>query len=171
MAAARDWDSTFNFDQHRIQEFQFWRLNISKFNSREVNPISNSSHNFVVYLDPSQAGSGAHMALNGVQICHKQWIEAVSPQSSTRRELSAIEFALKSFSPMLNHSCVRWFSDSQLACTIAQEGSMCRDLHGIALRIYQFCLEQEIEFCRSHDDWQITRECLDALEKLWGRHT
>ena len=53
---------------------------------------------------------------------------------------------------MLNHSCVEWFSDSQLACTIAQEGSMCRDLHGIAFRIYQFCLKQEIEFGRSHDD-------------------
>ena len=52
-----------------------------------------------------------------------------------------------------------------------QEGSMCRDLHGIALRINQFCLEQEIEFGRSRDDWQITRECLNALEKLWGRHT
>ena len=72
---------------------------------------------------------------------------------------------------MLNHSCVEWFSDSQLGCTIAQEGSMCRDTHYIAFRIYHFCLEQEIEFGRSHDDWQITRECLDALEKLWRRHT
>ena len=63
MAAARDWDSTFDLDQYRyrIQEFQFWRLNISKFNSREVNPISNSSRDFVVYSDPSQTGSGAHM--------------------------------------------------------------------------------------------------------------
>ena len=145
MAAARDWDPKFNLDQYRIQEFQFWQHNISTFNSREVNQISSSSHDFVVYSDPSQAGSGAHITLNGVQ-----WIEAESQQSSTRRELSAIEFALKSFSPMLNHSCVKWFSDSQLACTIAQEGSMCRDLHGIVLRIYQFCLEQGIEFGRSH---------------------
>ena len=63
MAAARDWDSTFNLDQYRIHEFQFWRFNISKFNSREVNPISNRSHDFVVYSDPSKVGFGAHVVL------------------------------------------------------------------------------------------------------------
>ena len=126
------------------------------------------------------------MALNGEQICHKQWTEAESQQSSTWRELSAIEFALKSFSPMLNHSYVKWYSDRQVACTIARVGNMRRDLHGIALRIYQLCLEHGVEFeidwipraqlqkadflsrLIDIDDWQITRECFDALEKLWG---
>ena len=188
VAAASDWDSKLKLDQYSVHEVQFWRNNINQLNSREVNPISNSSH-FVVYSDASQSGCGAHMALNGEQICHKQWTEAESQQSSTWRELSAIEFALKSFSPMLNHSYVKWYSDSQVACMIARVGSMRRDLHGIALRIYQLCLEHGIEFeidwiprtqlqkadflsrLTDIDDWQITRECFDALEKLWGRHT
>lgn len=69
------------------------------------------------------------MALNGEQVCYKQWTEVESQQSSTWRELSAIEFALKSFLPMLKHSYVKWYSDSQAACTVARVGSMRKDLH------------------------------------------
>ena len=184
VAAANDWDSKFKLDQYCIQEIRFWENNIDKLDSREVNPISNNS-------DASQSGCGAHMALNGEQVCHKQWTEVESRKSSTWRELSAVEFALKSFLPMLKHSYVKWYSDSQVACTIARVGSMKKDLHvhEIALRIYQLCLEQKIELGidwipRTNlqradflsqlidvDDWQITQECYNTLETLWGRHT
>ena len=87
VAAASDWDSKSKLDQYSIHEVQFWQNNINKLNSREVHAISYSSH-FVVYSDASQFGCGAHMALNGEQICHKQWTEAESQQSSTCREVS-----------------------------------------------------------------------------------
>jgi hypothetical protein len=73
-------------------------------------------------------GCGAHMSLNGEQICHKQWTKEESQSSSTWRELSAIEYALESFLPILNHAYVKWFSDSQTACSIARVGSMKKDL-------------------------------------------
>lgn len=79
-------------------------------------------------------------------MCRKQWTAEESQQSSTWRELSAIEFALQSFLPMLNHTYVKWFSDSQAACTVARVGSMRKDVHQIAIRIYQLCLEHRIEF-------------------------
>ena len=47
---------------------------------------------------------------------------------------------------MLKHSYVKWYSDSQAACTVARVGSMRKDLHEIALWVYQVCLEQKIEF-------------------------
>ena len=124
------------------------------------------------------------MALNGEQVCYKQWTEVESQQ-----RLSAIEFALESFLPMLKHY-VKWYSDSQAACTVARVGSMRKDLHEIALRVYQLCLEQKkIEFeidwipCTELqradflsrlidiDDWQITRQCFNTLQDLWGCHT
>ena len=129
------------------------------------------------------------MALNGEQVCYKQWTEVESQQSSTWRELSSIEFALKSFLPMLKHSYVKWYSESQAACTVARVGSMRKDLHEIALRVYQLCLEQKIAFeidwiprtelqradflsrLIDIDDWQITRQCFNTLEDFWGCHT
>ena len=53
---------------------------------------------------------------------------------------------IKNGIPMLNHTYVKWFSDSQVACTVARVGSMRQDLHEIAIKIYQLCLEQRIEF-------------------------
>ena len=47
---------------------------------------------------------------------------------------------------MLKHSYVKWYSDSQVACTVARVGSMRKDIREIALRVYQLCLEQKIEF-------------------------
>ncbi len=66
---------------------------------------------------------------------------------------------------------------------------MKKDLHEIQIRIYQLCLEHKIEFELEWiprtdiqkadffsrfidiDDCQITRECFDTLERLWGYHT
>ena len=85
------------------------------------------------------------MSLNGEQICHKQWTKEESQSSSTWRELSAIEYALESFLPILNHAYVKWFSDSQTACSIARVGSMKKDLYNLAIRIFKLCLDHKIE--------------------------
>ena len=128
------------------------------------------------------------MASNGEQVCYKQWTDVESQESSTWRELSAIEFALKSFLPMLKHSYVKWYSDSQAACTVARVGGMRKDLHEIALRVYQLRLEkrkrnefeidliprtdlQRADFLSrliDIDDWQITRQCFNTLEDPLG---
>ena len=105
IAAANDWDSKFKLDQYCIQEIQFWESNINELNSREVNPIRDNSY-FPIYSDASKSVCGAHMTLNGEQVCHKQWTAKESRQSSTWREHSAIEFALESFLPMLNNTYV-----------------------------------------------------------------
>jgi hypothetical protein len=40
---------------------------------------------------------------------------------------------------------VKWFSGSETACRLVQVGSMKKDLHGIALKIFQFCMDNGIE--------------------------
>ena len=65
--------------------------------------------------------------------------------SSTWRELTATVFALDSFLPLLKGSYIKWFSDSQNACRIIRVESMRKDLHVIALKIFQFCVDNGIE--------------------------
>ena len=105
------------------------------------------------------------------------------------RELTAIVFALESFLPLLKGSYIKWFSDSQNACRIIQVGSMRKDLHVIALKIFQFCVDNGIELelqwiprtkidradfisrIIDVDDWQITTSFFEFLDYTWGLHT
>jgi hypothetical protein len=109
-AASSDWDSKFSLDDYTIRELEFWKSNLKQLNSRELDQArSHSQSHYVVYSDASASGCGAHMSLNGEQICHKQWTKEESQYSSTWRELSAIEYALESFFPILNHAYVIGF--------------------------------------------------------------
>ena len=110
-------------------------------------------------------------------------------KSSTWRELYAIEFALKSFCFSLENSHVKWFTDNQAAAKIVEVGSMRIDLHCIALRIFQLCIEHKIfleiqwvprtEVQKADfisrlidiDDWQITSALFQELDTLWGSHS
>ena len=139
VASAQDWDSKFYLDQYCIRELYFWKTNLKRLNCRIVTDSSHRMSNYVVYSDASATGCGAHLDINGEQVCNKQWDLVERRQSSTWRELSAILFPLHSFLPLLVGPYVKWFSDSQSACKIIQVGSMRSDLHTIAVDIFQFC--------------------------------
>ena len=185
VAAAPSWDSKFNLDDYCLREIEFWESNLKQLNSRVLYQDGARSH-YVVYSDTSDLGCGAHMSLDGEQVCHKHWTKEESQYSSTWRELSAIEYALESFVPLLEHAYVKWFSDSQTACSITRVGSMRKDLHSIAIRIYKLCLDHKIdldieciprtEIHRAEyisrlidiDDWQITQKCFYLVEEAWA---
>ena len=139
VASAQDWDSKFYLDQYCVRELYFWEANLKRLNCKVVADSPYRMSNYVVYSDASATGCGAHLDINGEQVCHKQWVLEECGKSSTWRELSAILFALHSFLPLLKGSYVKWFSDSQNALKIIQVGSMRSDLHAIALEIFQFC--------------------------------
>jgi hypothetical protein len=47
---------------------------------------------------------------------------------------------------------VKWFSDSQTACSIARVGSMKKDLHNIAIRMYtRLCVDHKVELEIDHE--------------------
>ena len=93
-------------------------------NCRAINDKQAKKSNLIVYSDASASGCGAHLDLNGEQVCHKLWEVSEGEKSSTWRELSAIDYALKSFLPIIKGSYLKWFSDSQTAVRIIQVGSM-----------------------------------------------
>ena len=142
-----------------------------------------------MYSDGSASGCDAHLDLNGEQACHKLWEVSEGEKSSTWRELLAIDYALKSFLPIIKGSHLKWFSDNQTAVRIVQVWTLKKELHGLAIKIFQCCAENQISLDiqlipRSDleradnksrivdmNDWQITSSCFEYIEKLWGPHT
>ena len=65
-------------------------------------------------------------------------------QSSTYRDLKAVDFALKSFSLKQGSRYVKLYSDNQHVVRIINIGSMKMDLQEIALSIFHNCLKYNI---------------------------
>jgi len=177
------------FDDYCKKELTFWKCYAKQLISSTINDKPAKKSNFIVYSDASASGCGAHLDLNGEQACHKLWDVGEREKSPTWRDLSAIDYALKSFLPIIKGSYLKWFSDSQAAVKIIQVGSVKKELHDLAIKIFQCCAVNQISLDiqwipRSDleradyisriidiDDWQITSSCFEYIENLWGPHT
>ena len=92
--------------------------------------------------------------------------EAERQESSTYRELLAVQFVLGSFSSFLPNSRVKWFTDSQGAGRIVQVGSMNFNLHKLASDIFfSFCFKFGIDL---YIEWvpRSLNEKADYLSKI-----
>ena len=71
------------------------------------------------------------LSLDSQHVCHKLWDSSQASKSSTRRELTAAakDFAIESFSSVLESSHVKWYTDSQAAEKIVDVVSMKPDFH------------------------------------------
>ena len=83
------WDLEFRLDDYCQEELLFWKNNIKNVNSRDCFVSTCPSH--FVYSDASATGCGSVIGFNDEYVCHKMWTEFESSQSSTWRELHAIE--------------------------------------------------------------------------------
>ena len=181
VAAAQDWDSVFPLDSYCIVELQFWKNNLCSVNSKSVSDLT---FPFIsIYSDASNVACAGHIAGKDVH-AHRMFTEAERQESSTYRELLAIQFVLSSFSSFLPNS-----TDSQGAGRIVQVGSMNFNLHKLASDIFSFCfkfgIELDIEWVpRSlnekadylskivdYDDWELVPEFFRQLDELWGPFT
>ena len=97
------------------------------------------------FSDPSASGCGADISLDSQHVCHKLWDSSEASKSSTWRELAAIDFAIESFSSVLESSHVKWYTDNQAAAKIVDVGSMKPDLHKLAVKIFGACLRSKIK--------------------------
>ena len=86
-----NWDSVFRLDDYSKEELYFWKDNMVDINTRYCSVTKGPS--YFVYLNASVTGGRAIFDLNNDFFCHKMWSESESVQSSTRRELSVIEFS------------------------------------------------------------------------------
>lgn len=135
------WDSLIRFDSSHefLQELLFWSKNLETYNCRFMKEYSKS---FVILCtDASSVAAGAVCELSGTQqYFHSNFSEVESAQSSTWRELKAIQLALFSYKDSLSGKCVRILTDSKNCVSIVQCSSMKNALQEIALSIFHLCL-------------------------------
>ena len=103
------WDSRINMSQYpeAVSEICFWKNNFKTLNLRKLLILTNFQTTGV--LDAGSTGHAANLTINNVQYtAYKSLSEEESHRSSTWREISAIEFALKAFAHLLKNSSVLW---------------------------------------------------------------
>ena len=141
------------------------------------------------FSDASASGCGADISLDSQHVYHKLWDSSEASKSSTWWELAVIDFAIESFTSVLESSHVKWYTDNQAAAKIVDIGSMKPDLHKLAVKIFAACPRSKIKFevqwiPRSEnekadfisrlydvDDWQLTESFCAILEGVWGPHS
>ena len=89
-------------------ELQFWKDNLRSVNSKTVSDLE---FPFIsIYSDASNVACAGHITGKDVH-AHKMFTEAERQESSTYRELLAVQFVLSSFSSFLPNSRVKWFTN------------------------------------------------------------
>ena len=123
-----------------LTELHFWLDNTENLNSKCLGHYSKSS--VIVYSDASNIAAGAYTVELERKIFHKMWTNSEIQESSTWRELKAIELALSSFCNVFQGKVIKWFTDNQNCTKIVKTGSMNEKLHIIALSIFSLCLKK-----------------------------
>lgn len=183
------WDSLLQIiDSDQVKdELVFWRENAVKLNCKYLAKYSCSS--VIIYSDASDTAAGAYTVELDSKICHKMWNSVEKIKSSTWREMKAIELALSSFKDHFQGKTIKWFTDNQNCVRIVKAGSMKVDLLSLARSIYSMCVTNSISIdiqwvpraeneqadyisrLIDHQDWEVSREFFDFMNRLWGPFT
>ena len=170
-----------------LMEVRFWVGEMENFNGQHIWPRPSAVR--LVYSDASSTGHGGYLVEHGNKIANGHWSENESKQSSTWRELRAVQLVLESFQLQLKNERVRWFTDNQNVVRIVQHGSRISDLQTEALTIFSLCVKNHIciepewipreqnelaDYCSrlvDYDDWRLNPAVFKWLDELWSPHT
>ncbi|XP_063446947.1 uncharacterized protein LOC134726472 [Mytilus trossulus] len=170
-----------------LSELKFWLENVTMINYRNLCHYSKSS--VVIYSDASNIAAGAYTVELENKIFHKMWTCSETVQSSTWRELKAIELALFSFKNSFTGKTIKWFTDNQNCVKIVNSGSMKENLHVIAKSIFSFCIQKGISIdiqwiprkenekadyiskMVDFEDWGVTHIFFNFLNDMWGPYS
>jgi len=180
------WDKLFTlaYPDQVLTELKFWRQNVEKLNCKRLKSYSPSS--VIVYSDASNVAGAAYTVELENKVCHKMWNEIEKKQSSTWREMRAIEQALLSFKDVFQGKNLKWYTDNQNCVRIIQSGSMKEPLQILAFSICnQNGISLETQWIPraenskadyfskmiDHEDWGVSDELFYFIDSLWGHHT
>ena len=126
---------------------------------------------------------------SGTHTCHKNLTMKERLQSSTWRELLAVEYALKSFAPLLQNTSIHLKTDNFSTSVITRKGSNKTSLQEFAENINKVCVENSTKFRISwiprnnnaaaetisklidHHDWKTTVGFFQKISKIWRKLT
>ena len=139
----------------------------------------------MAYSDASDSGYGGYVVELGRVIVQGQWSALQAQQSSTWRELKAVDEVLRSLADKLAGHTVKWFTDSQNVVRIIQVGSKKPHLQDGTISIFQNCLSKNIRLelewiprtlnekadyisrLMDWDDWQLSPSIFQQLDVFW----
>ena len=184
------WDSRIKLSEYNnvILELFFWKKNLFKYNSKSI--IAYSVPRLIVCSDASDTGLAAYLYNNNnLKVSFRNFSPSESQMHSTWRELFAIRFSLDSLSVFLKGKAVLWKTDNYACSLIVKSGSGKQNLQTLSEEIHEICQKENINLetqwvpretipfadklsrYRDTDNWEITGEFFNYLEKLWGPFT
>lgn len=147
LAARASWYSKVQLDTAALRELQFWRVQLPRFQSRDI--WRRHSLLRVVYYDAGGHGWGGHLEIGTEQHeAHGAWEahEEHGVASSTWRELTGLLRLLRAFRLLLSDCTVIARGDAlNVFCILSKGGSAKEHLQSICLELFAFCSEQSIE--------------------------
>lgn len=183
------WDSLLVFDDVKKikSELCFWQSNINAINCKRLGTYDKSS--VIIYSDASNVAAAACTVEIDRKIFHKMWTTDEALESSTWRELKAIELALRSFQHVFSGKSLNWYTDNQNCVKIVEAGSMKENLQAIAMSIFSTCLINGISIdiqwipregntqadylskIVDYEDWGVSEHFFYFMNELWGIYT
>ena len=183
------WDSYLVLESKSfvISELKFWLDNIANVNFKTLNQYSQS--HVMVYSDASSIAAGACTVELESKNFHTMWKSTEMLESSTWRELKAIELALMSYQHAFAGKSLKWLTDNQNCVRIVQAGSMKEKLQDIAISIFSICLQKGISIniqwiprgenskadyiskIIDYEDWGVSEFFYTFINDLWGPYT
>ena len=143
-----------------------------------------------IYSDASATGLGAHVKINDKMLVAKHTFTSDKKiQSSTWRELYAINFSLHSFILHLKNQNVLYHTDNMAATTILKSGSSKIELQHFSESVFNLCKSNNITFnvlwvprdflsyadglskSIDYDDWETEDSFFQLLDQKWGPFT
>ena len=110
-------------------------------------PASTKNRPLLVQTIYSDASSHACWSLlaGTDHVAHRMFTETEQAQSSTFRELWAVQFGIVSFKSIIQGCNVKGFTGNKSAMKIAQVGSMSPTFHQLAIEIFSICFTAGIQ--------------------------
>jgi hypothetical protein len=179
------WDGYIVLDQKYIDELKLWFSNCDILPFRVISLIHKSVER-ILFTDASNYATAGVLLQSKNEVVHVMFDENEIKQSSTFRELKAVEFVLRTLHSHLSGRFVKLSSDNQNVVLIVNIGSMKRELQNITFSIFEQwlsfnivldvawvprLLSTEADFYSKifdYDDWEINQLVFNYLDQIWG---
>lgn len=179
------WDCKIVLTDEIKTELLFWLNNLEQLPSKcFFNNIFIPQR--IVYTDASNFAGAGFLVECADSIVHRMWTPEESLQSSTFRELKAVETTIVSLISKIRNRTVKLYTDNQNVVKIIKSGSMKKSLHDIAINIFSNCIQNQIlleaewiprsenevadYFSKmyDYDDWSISDTVFQFFNNKWG---
>ncbi len=132
------------YEHPYLSELTFWQQQISNLSGHPIWFSSGATR--VAYSDATDSGFGVCVVELGNDITQRQWSALEAQQSSTWRELKAVDQVLHALGDKLAGHTVKWLMDNQIVVgSFKSLGSKKPRLQDGAMSIFEICLAKSIK--------------------------